>query len=79
MQAEGNWGLSNDGVGQKSQVWGAVLPLPQSHPPSSGSHPFKHLLVVLCCVQLCLTLCDPMDQSQPGSSVCGISQARIVE
>ena len=25
MQAEGNWGLSNDGVGQKSQVWGTLL------------------------------------------------------
>ena len=30
-------------------------------------------------VQLCLTLCDPMDCSSPGSSVCGILQARIVE
>ena len=34
-----------------------------------------------CClvVCLCLTLCDPMDCSPPGSSVCGISQARILE
>ena len=29
--------------------------------------------------QLCLTLCDPMDCSPPGSSVHGILQARIVE
>ena len=29
--------------------------------------------------QLCLTLCDFMDYSPPGSSVCGISQARILE
>ena len=29
--------------------------------------------------QSCLTLCDPMDCSQPGSSVHGISQARILE
>ena len=28
---------------------------------------------------LCLTLCDPMDCSLPGSSVHGISQARILE
>ena len=28
---------------------------------------------------LCLTLCDPMDCSQPGSSVCGIFQARTLE
>ena len=29
--------------------------------------------------QFCLTLCDPMDCSLPGSSVCGILQARILE
>ena len=29
--------------------------------------------------QSCLTLCDPMDCSPPGSSVCGILQARILE
>ena len=29
-------------------------------------------------LQLCLTLCDPMDCSPPGSSVHGILQARIV-
>ena len=30
-------------------------------------------------LQLCLTLCDPMDYSPPGSSVHGILQARILE
>ena len=35
---------------------------------------------LLCSVaQLCLTLCDPMDCSPPGSSVHGIFQARILE
>ena len=29
--------------------------------------------------QLCPTLCDPMDDSPPGSPVYGISQARILE
>ena len=29
--------------------------------------------------QLCLTLCDPMECSPPGSSVHGILQARILE
>ena len=29
--------------------------------------------------QSCLTLCDPMDCSPPGSSVPGILQARILE
>ena len=30
-------------------------------------------------LQLCLTLCDPIDDSPPGSSVPGIFQARILE
>ena len=35
---------------------------------------------VLCLVtQSCLTLCDPMDCSPPGSSVHGILQSRILE
>ena len=29
--------------------------------------------------QLCLTLCDPMDWSLPGSSIHGIFQARVLE
>ena len=33
----------------------------------------------LMCAQLCPTLCDPMDQGPPGSSVHGILQARILE
>ena len=30
-------------------------------------------------IQLCPTLCDPMDFSPPGSFVYGILQARILE
>ena len=30
-------------------------------------------------LQLCPTLCDPMDCSLPGSSVHGILQARVLE
>ena len=35
----------------------------------------------ICCLvaKSCLTLCDPIDCSPPGSSVHGISQARILE
>ena len=29
-------------------------------------------------LQLCLTLCDPLDYNLPGSSVHGISQARML-
>ena len=35
--------------------------------------------IVCVCAQLYLTLCDPMDCSPLGSSVHGISQARILE
>ena len=34
---------------------------------------------IVAVVQSCLTLCDPMDCSPPGSSVRGILQARILE
>ena len=37
------------------------------------------LVAAVCCAQSCLTLCDPMDWSPPGSSVHGILQARILE
>ena len=40
-----------------------------------GIHVFEKVWVV----QLCLTLCDPMDCSPPVSSVHGIFQARILE
>ena len=30
-------------------------------------------------LQLCLTLCDPIDNSPPGSSIHGILQARVLE
>ena len=30
-------------------------------------------------LQLCPTLCDPIDGSPPGSSVHGIFQARVLE
>ena len=38
-----------------------------------------NLCVCVCVVRLCPTLCDPMDCSLPGSSVCRILQARILE
>ena len=40
------------------------------------------VLTAGCCyvvTRSCLTLCDPMDGSPPGSSVHGIFQARILE
>ena len=38
--------------------------------------PSAHVCV---CAQSCLALCNPMDCSSPGSSVHGVSQARILE
>ena len=38
-----------------------------------------YLKVKVLVAQLCLTLCDPMDSSPPGSSDPGILQARILE
>ena len=47
---------------------------------------FQNILWKLCAfnqcaksLQLCLTLCDPMDQSPPSFSVHGIHQARVLE
>ena len=43
------------------------------------THIYMH---VMCCAQLlqsCLLLCDSADYSQPGSSIHGILQARILE
>ena len=54
---------------------------PQGGQESDRTEDFTSLLQepMLCVVtQSFLTLCDPMDCSPPGSSVCGISQARIL-
>ena len=42
---------------------------------------FVCLYILVCCclvAKSCPTLCDPMNCSLPGSSVCGMSQARIL-
>ena len=39
---------------------------------------FHSLAVVVLVTESCPTLCDPMDCSPPGSSVHGVSQARIL-
>ena len=56
-------------------LWFSFLPVPD-HCSLFSNHLLKWTLVV----QLLMTLfCDPMDCSPPGSSVHGISQARILE
>ena len=39
----------------------------------------KYQSVCVLVAQSCLTLCDPMDYSLPGSSIQGILQTRILE
>ena len=47
---------------------------------TKGNNRFRSQYVLICSVaQSCLTLCDPVDCSLPGSSVHGIFQARILE
>ena len=45
------------------------------------SYNIRELYICACAksLQSCLTLCDPMDCSPPGSSVHGLLQARILE
>ena len=45
----------------------------------SGFLIVPHVCVHAKSLQSCLTLCNPMDSSWPGSSVLGISQARLLE
>ena len=47
-------------------------PLPWEHTQAAAAAAAKSL-------QLCLTLCDPIDGSPPGSPVPGILQARTLE
>ena len=71
------------------------LPCPPGDLPDSGNNPRLLCLLhwqpgslplaplgkpsFACLLQSCLTLCDPMDYSQPGSSVHVILQERILE
>ena len=53
----------------------------QRHPDGQEAHEMMLNIANYCCCclvsKLCPTLCDPMDCRPPGSSVHGISQARI--
>ena len=41
--------------------------------------PLEEEMAAAASLQLCPTLCNPIDRSPPGSSVPGILQARILE
>ena len=75
--------LLRRGAGQESQrvpvlPWSLMCQMTVDQPfPISGLEfpPVVHAKLL----QLCPTLCNPMDYSPPGSSVYGILQARILE
>ena len=85
--------LSNPGIEPKSPtLWVDFLPAePQGKPkivkgPIIGKLPFqlkgnrKNIYAAAAkLLQSCLTLCDPIDGSQPGSPIPGILQARTLE
>ena len=63
---------------KKSLLLSQLVPLSPSHTVYTSL--FSISASPFCSVtQSCLTLCDPMDCNLPGSSVLGISQARILE
>ena len=57
-------------------VWGHFA---KQHPHQCGRASPNLLKVKVLDAQSCLTLCDPMDCSLPGSAVLGVLQARILE
>ena len=59
-----------------------LIPNSQSFPTPSWQSQFSssyYLLLPCLVTQSCLTLCNPLDCSLPGSSVHGILQTRILE
>ena len=52
-----------------------------AHTHAESHHCARAAVKSFCCsvAQSCLTLCDPLDYSLPGSSVHGILQARVLE
>ena len=64
---------------ERGAWWAAVHGVAKSRTRLSG---FTFTLICFVCMlslQSCLTLCNPMDCSPPGSSVHGILQARVLE
>ena len=64
--------LPNPGIDPRSPALQADS-LPSEPPGKPRKYPYVKV------AQLCLTLCDPIDCSPPGSFVHGILQARILE
>ena len=79
----------NTGVGSLSLLQG-IFPTQGSNPGllhrrkildqlSKGSLEHQDAAAAAMSLQLCPTLCDPIDSSPPGSPIPGILQARVLE
>ena len=79
MSVEGGATLARGGLSQPHGRDGLRAAAPPRVPPGPARPSSEALAPDICCHWLCLTLCDPMDCSPPGSSVHGILQARILE
>ena len=93
--AYGRCGMGTNGQQVSKSIWrgpqwitlliqGALFLQSVSFHPKAKILKFKNTNIIhhfYCCLvtKLCLTLCDLMDCSLPGSSVHGVSQARILE
>ena len=55
-----------------------IVPASQPHPPARTKG-YPAAAAAAKTLQSCLTLCDPTDESPPGSPVPGILQARTLE
>ena len=93
--AYGRCGMGTNGQQVSKSIWrgpqwitlliqGALFLQSVSFHPKAKILKFKNTNIIhhfYCCLvtKLCLTLCDLMDCSLPGSSVHGVSQTRILE
>ena len=60
--------------------WKGIHSVSRNAPRRGGVRPrVTPLIAIVLAAQSCLTLCDPMNCSLPGSSVHGIPQTRILE
>ena len=60
-------------------AWGLQPMGSQTIPQDRATNTFTFFSVIWGVTQSCLTLCDPMDYSLPGSSIHGIFHAKILE
>ena len=88
---EGCYGMRRSCLGRRRVTWCLICRFHRVKTPSPGlclhrcalvSRPPSRLAAAAAAaesLQLCPTLCDPMDSDPPGPSVHGILQARILE